>query len=209
MPDWTILLIGGSSATGKTTLARALAQAYGVSGLLIDDIRMAIQQIATPAQHPTLHRFLSDHTIWSDADAICDAQIAIAEALEPAIAMVMAHHLVVAGVGPVIIEGDSILPRLVSLTYAATLPQLQGVSLAGRVRGLLLTEPEEIAILAAMHGRGRGFDQHPEIEQQSQAHGSWLYGSWLRAEAERYSTPVLPARPYDTVMTRALEAIRE
>ena len=52
LPTWSVLLVGGSSATGKTTATRALAHHYGVSVLQTDDVRMALQQMTTPAQHP-------------------------------------------------------------------------------------------------------------------------------------------------------------
>ncbi len=37
-PSWRALLIGGASGVGKTALARH----YGVSLLLVDDVRMAL-----------------------------------------------------------------------------------------------------------------------------------------------------------------------
>jgi 2-phosphoglycerate kinase len=50
-----VLLLGGASGVGKTVLAHKLARHYGVSLLLVDDVRLAIQQVTTPEQHPALH----------------------------------------------------------------------------------------------------------------------------------------------------------
>ncbi len=55
--DWKVLLIGGSSAIGKTTIARSLGHRLGVSVIPADDIRLAIQQMISPAQQPALHYF--------------------------------------------------------------------------------------------------------------------------------------------------------
>jgi hypothetical protein len=54
LPEWTVLLIGGSSAVGKTIAAKALAQHFQVSLLLVDDIRLALQQVTLPNQQPIL-----------------------------------------------------------------------------------------------------------------------------------------------------------
>jgi 2-phosphoglycerate kinase len=54
-PDWRVLLIGGSSGVGKTLVARELARHFGVSLILADDVRLALQEVTTPAQKPELH----------------------------------------------------------------------------------------------------------------------------------------------------------
>lgn len=208
VPNWTILLIIGSSATGKTTLAGALRQHYGgVSVLHMDDMRLAVEQITISAQHPSIHRFLSDPAIWRDAGAVRDALIATAETLEPAVAIVIANHLDQPEMGPLIIEGDSILPRTANPAYAASLPQLVARALFARVRALCVCEAEETALFAAMQARKRGFAQYTIAEQHGQARGKWLYGEYLRTEAEKYAIPVLPARSYHTTLSRALHLL--
>ncbi len=62
-PTWNVLLVGGSSATGKTTETRALAHHYRASLLQTDDIRMALQQMTTPEQHPALHYCISESPV--------------------------------------------------------------------------------------------------------------------------------------------------
>ncbi len=42
--DCTVLLIGGSSGTGKTNLAKQLGQRFGISWLEVDDLRLALQR---------------------------------------------------------------------------------------------------------------------------------------------------------------------
>ncbi len=55
--DWRVLLIGGSSAIGKTTVARDLGRRLGVSVIPADDIRLAVQQLIPLERSPTLHYF--------------------------------------------------------------------------------------------------------------------------------------------------------
>jgi hypothetical protein len=43
--------------------------------------------------------------------------------------------------------------------------------------------------------------------QAGRARVSWLYGQWLKHEAERYGLPVLSARPWDTLFDRILAVL--
>ena len=56
--DWRIILIGGNSGAGKTYLAQKIAEEQRASVLMVDDIRIALQQATTKEQHPDLHVFL-------------------------------------------------------------------------------------------------------------------------------------------------------
>ncbi|MGI8855783.1 MAG: AAA family ATPase [Thermomicrobiales bacterium] len=207
---WRVLLIGGSSGTGKTTVAHALARHYGVSLLLADDIRLAIQQTVTPAQHPAFHALTTPEAASRlPPEAVREALIAVSEAMAKALAIVIAHHVVVAGVGPVIIEGDTILPRTAVQRRFPDLRYFSGLVLTEEVRAIFLHEPDEAAILANMHERGRGFDALTEAEQQATVRASWLHGTWLREQCARYEVPVVLSRPRDTTIERALRAIDE
>jgi len=57
--DWKVLLIGGSSASGKSSLGRQLAESYKIPLTEIDDIRIALQQIVNKADHPHLFFFVN------------------------------------------------------------------------------------------------------------------------------------------------------
>lgn len=207
-----MLLIGGSSGTGKTTVARALARHFGVSMLMTDDIRLAIQQTTSPEQHPAFHYFTTPATANRQTpEAIRDGLIAVSEAMVKALAIVIAHHTVVAGSGRVVIEGDNLLPRMMA---ARRFPELKyffsGLVLTtDEVRSVFLYEPDKAAILANMHERGRGFGALTAAEQQTAARASWLHGQWLRAQCREHGLPVVFARPRDTVIARILQTIGE
>ena len=55
--NWTVLLIGGSSGTGKSSFAYNLARFYGVSVLEVDDVGQALKAMTTGETLPMLHYF--------------------------------------------------------------------------------------------------------------------------------------------------------
>ncbi len=207
---WTILAIGGSSGTGKTLAAKLVAKHFGISVLLVDDIRLALQQMTTPREQPALHFFssLEERGVWEGtAEHMRDGFITIGKALAPALETVMAHHIVVAGVGPLILEGDGLLPQTVASPRFSELKRFYGLRLTNEVRAVFLYEADQQAILQNMLARGRTFQELPPQQQDQLAHASWLYGEWLRQEAENYHLPVIASRPWDTLLERILEMI--
>ena len=206
LPPWSVLLVGGSSATGKTTATRALAHHYGVSVLQTDDVRMALQQMTTPAQHPALHYFISEPPVWDQPpEQVCDGRIGVANAPVPALAMIMAHHI--AGTSPVLIEGDDIVPRLAGQRYFPELRYWTDLAFDRlAVRAVFLVEANEAAVLHNMRSRGRVEYQATE-SYRAEGHTSWLYRRWLQQEAERYGLPVVPVRPWATLADRIIAIV--
>jgi 2-phosphoglycerate kinase len=208
LPEWKVLLIGGSSAVGKTVVAQALAQYFQAPILLVDDIRLALQQITSPSQHPDLHVFLTDQPAAQySPEQICNDWITVGKAISPAVKMVMAHHIVVAGVGAIIIEGDGILPALAAQQDFSELKFFWGLKTTHEIRSVFLDEPDEEIILKNMQIRGRGFEELLMDEQKKWAHASWLYNQWLCQEAKIHKVPVFSARPYDTLLKRILSEL--
>ena len=201
---WKVLLVGGASGVGKTVLAHRLAHHYGVSLLLVDDVRLALQQVTTPKRQPALHYFLTTPDVWRQSeDDLRAGFICVAMALAPGLGVIVAHHLVVEGAGPVIIEGDGIAPDLVG-EQSPVLPHILDATLMRGVRALFVDEPDEEIIFANMLARGRGFERMPSEEQRANAHAAWRYGRWLREEAEKLHAPAIPARPWETLFERTL-----
>jgi 2-phosphoglycerate kinase len=203
-PSWRVLLVGGASGVGKTVLAQALARHYGVTLLLVDDVRLALQQVTTPEQQPALHYFLTTPDAWRrPEDELVSRFIGIANMLAPALGKIISHHLDVDNTGRIIIEGDGIAPRLVG-EQSPVLGHIREATLMSGVRALFVDEPDEDVIFANMLARGRGFENAPPEEQRANASAAWRYGEWLCDEAEKYHALVIPARPQETLFERTL-----
>ena len=107
--SWDVLLIGGASGTGKSTVANELARRFAVPVTPIDDIVTALMTLSTPEQQPILHRFWTEPGAFDwPAERIVDHTIEVVRVLTPGINAVIDDHL--ASVAPVILEGDYLSP---------------------------------------------------------------------------------------------------
>ena len=95
---WKVLLIGGSSATGKSTAATAIAQRMGIECIHLDDLRLMLEQMTTPDQQPVLHFLLQPQnaTIVDQLTAqdLRDNLIGVARVMSKAIQIVIANHVI-------------------------------------------------------------------------------------------------------------------
>ncbi len=188
---WQVLLLGGASAVGKTSVGYRLAHRYGVGLTEVDDFQAILERMTAPEQYPELHFFRARPDEWqqmNEEERLAHG-IRYAEVMADALELVIANHL---DGSPVVLEGDFLLPAL------AVRPAYDGVPAAGRVRGLFLYE-EEAQI-------GRNYLAREGRPQPGRARASWRYSEWLRREAERLGVPTIAARPWDTVLERACAA---
>jgi 2-phosphoglycerate kinase len=190
---WTVLLLGGASGVGKSQISRPLARRFDAEVTAVDDIYLALERMTTPEQYPEVHRWrlhpqgvlglddeeMLEHTLGCAA--------VVAEALEP----VIAEHLESSDAA--VFDGDFLLPSLAAKT------SFEDVPADGRVRALFLLEDEEQL--------GRNFLTRERQEQARRARASWRYSEYLREECARLGIPAIPARPWDTVLDRAIGAV--
>ena len=196
-PDWKVLLIGGSSGVGKTFVARELARHLSLSLLLLDDVRLALQQATSDQTHPELHVFLKYHPEqWRDSQAIFADWITVGNAMTKPLQAIIRHHCIVPDVGPIILEGDGILPNV-----SSPVPDPNDVC------AVFIVEQDESQLLEKLRSRGRGFNDWDTSQQKGFAHASWIYGQWLAREADILRLPVIEARPQQTLLERLLSII--
>ena len=189
---WQVLLLGGASGVGKTSVSYRLAHRYGVGLTEIDDFQVILERMTTPDQYPELHFFRTRPDEWRrmDEEQRLAHAIRYAEAMACALELVIANHL---DSTPIVLEGDFLLPSL------AVQPAYDGIPATGRVQALFLYEDEEQI--------GRNYLAREGRPQSGRARASWRYSEWLRREAERLGVPTIPARPWDTVLERACAAL--
>lgn len=193
---WDILLIGGASGVGKSSVSYRAARHFGVGIVEVDDFQVVLELLTTPETQPAFHFWRTHPDPGSlTAEEIVQQAIAYGQAMMPALEAVIANHLETAR--PTVIEGDFILPAL------AALSQFGQYANNGRVRGVFIDEQDEAQIAANYLAR------EPENgPQEKRARVSWLYNRWLKQEAGRLGLLSLPARPWDTLFERLVEALK-
>lgn len=189
---WDVLLIGGASGTGKSSLSYAVARHFGVGVTEIDDLYTAVKRMTTAGQQPVLHYWDThpEAMSWS-AESILDLHRSVCRVLEPAVGAVVADH--VAGT-PVILEGDYLSPEGAA-NLIKTLP-------SGAVRAVFLVEDDETQLVRNFASREPGGG-----EQYGRARASRLFGEWLKSECDRLGLVALSARPWGTLLERTLRAV--
>ncbi len=179
---WRILLLGGASGIGKSTVAMRLGQRLGVPWLQVDDFRLALERngVAIP-----------DSALAPNFDGP-GSLIEVGRLLSPAIEIICENHVV--RNNPAILEGDAIIPTLLDR------PQIRHLAAGGWLRAIFLDEPEEQTIQTNMQARQRG--------QMDTAHAqkNWRYGLWLSREAAERGVPTVSARPWQTLEDRIIAA---
>ena len=192
--DWQVLVFGGASGVGKTMVSYRLAQHFAVGLTEMDDFHIVLKRMTTPEQQPALHFFrLHTAEVLRMADEQMLAHILdTSEAMSGAMELVIGNHL--ASSAPVVIEGDFLLPSL------AVRPAYDGIPAGGQMRAVFLYEEDEQQIL-------RNYRAREGTDQPHRARVSWYHSEWLRREAERLGLPVVPARPWDTVLERVIAAL--
>lgn len=196
-PTWRVLLIGGNSGSGKTTVARQLGLHFGVPWAQVDDFRLIMQRSTISTDQPALHFFVATERVWElPADRLCAGLIGVAEVVSDALRVVIGHHVVTSH--PLILEGDGLTPAVAAERVYAD------AETRGHVRAVFLYEEDEAVVFRSLLGRGRAFQYRSHVEQRRQVQASRLYAQLLRAESERHGIPTLPSRPRETLVQRVL-----
>jgi 2-phosphoglycerate kinase len=192
--EWRVLLIGGASGVGKTSVSYRLARHYDLGVTEVDDFQVVLEGMTTPEQYPELHFW---RTHYDDArrmteDEHLDFFVRYSRVMEDALTLVVANHI--ESDTPIMLEGDFILPSLaVQSAYG-------GVPAGGQVRGLFVYEEDEEQI-------ARNYLTREGEEQPGRARISWRVSEWLRQEAKWLGVPAIAARPWETVLERAIAAV--
>ena len=200
--SWRVLLIGGSSGTGKTRIREQIGKSLGLPWMQVDDLRMALQHsdVRLPARTDDLYYFVRTPEVWQRSpQELCNGLIGVGRVMQVPLEMVIDHHV---GLNfPIVIEGDGILPSILSR------PLVTG--LAPLVRAVFIVEPDEAVLSRNIAERGRHVAAPSAGGLMRETRTSWLFGQSLAQSAMQFGLPVVCPQPWETLGDRVLEATEE
>ena len=136
IPDrsWQILLLGGPSGVGKTSVSYRLAHHFGIGITEVDDFQVILERMTTPEEQPELHYWRTHpEAVNLPAGEIVKHTIAVGQVMAPALEAVIANHI--ESQAPIVLEGDFILPMLATSFLES--------SIQSQIRALFLYEDSE------------------------------------------------------------------
>jgi len=194
---WDVLLIGGASGSGKTSISHQIARHYGVGSVVeVDDFQVMLRAMTTPEQQPAIH-FWQTHPDPASLtpERLVETLIAIGEAMRPGLEAVIENHL--DSKVPIVLEGDFILPALVAQAQSC-----RTSNNSGRVKGIFVIESDEEQLKHNYLLR-----EPEEGEQLKRAQTSRLYNEWLAKQAAEVGVPTVTARPWEDVLERVVKVL--
>lgn len=191
-PAWHLLLLGGTTASGKSTTGRLLSRTLGMPCLSADSVWRAVLALTTDETHPALHQWPRPEVVPDDPEHLLNVHIEEAKAMTPALEAFINWEMKEGN--RFIFQGAWITPELAARRCAAS----------DEVRAVFLDEAKERNIMASMLERSKRTE--PDARQLIVARVGWLYGNWIREQAERHCIPLVATRPRKTLVDRIIEA---
>jgi 2-phosphoglycerate kinase len=203
---WTVLLIGGCSGTGKTTLATHIAHHFRASLGQTDDYRMALQNITSADTHPELHYFISapgvaKEGIWeSSPQVLQESLINVNKIVSKALEVVIEHHISTGN--SIVLEGDGILPELAAKYICS-----ESDSASKTLAVFLYEADKEYYFQNTIDSRDETHGTKSK-EQLTIKSMHWLYSQWITRETGKYNIPLIQSRPWNTLSDRVMRLVQ-
>ena len=178
--NWTVLIIGEASGTGKSSLAYKLTDYYKVNVLEMDDITEAVKAMSPKENLPAIY---SEDFFGAGVDGNVKWLINVSNELFPALKAIVDRHI--EDELPVIVDGDFINPELLT-SFDSTL-----------VKIVFIQEDKEQIELNYLLREGGDI-------QKYRAEISAKYNEWIAGTCLKFGIPLITARPWETAIERVL-----
>ena len=190
-----LILVGGSAGSGKTTLARALADDLGAGWLQLDTLWIAMKAaVGLGSSAFDVLDIAGRMGRGGDSDdellaAVVAASDAVCAALPEVFAFELDTHEVL------VADGAWLLPSFVA---GLELPDTE-------VHAVFLQHAEVDDVAAALAPRLEG--RPPQERHLRMNRQIWQYGAWVGGQARVHDLPVLDPLPFSTLTDRARLAL--
>lgn len=186
--NWTVLIIGGASGTGKSSIAYQLGEFYGVNVLEVDNIHLSVKAVTNAEEFPAIH-YWSSGIDWRDIGAEGNVSwlLGVGKEMSPIIEKLVNRHI--EDNVPIIIEGDFINPDFVKSFDNQ------------KVESIFINESDMNQIVNNYLSREGG------NTQEYRAEISVKYGKALMTECEKHNIKFVDSRPWNTALERIYQII--
>ncbi len=192
--DKTIILIGGSPTTGKTTVARALAKQLGLPWISTDQIGDMMQVTARRDDFPdifkpqgyTAERFLTEFTAEEIVEKVLKHNEAVWLGIKAFIENDYEWPIWPEGF---IVEGVHLLPRLIARDFGNN----------GHIKPVFLVDHDEDRLRRVVYERGLWGKAESYLDSVKEKEVEWvrLFGRCLETETKKYGYPWIRVSKHD------------
>ncbi len=185
--NWDVLLVGGASGSGKSSISYPLARFYGVNLVEADDFQILLETLTTPESFPSIH-YWNTHPDWQQegAETTVGQLIDVGRVMLPGLVAIINEHI--ASNRPMILEGDFILPEISTHLHNP------------RIKSVFIYEPSKEQIL-------QNYLEREGSIQQYRAEVSHAYGNWLAESCAKLGLPAVESRPWSNLLDRVIGSI--
>lgn len=189
--NFSVLLLGGGSASGKTELAKVLSNHYKINRILADDIRISMEAVVT-RDNPIYNFEEEGVTEEQRPEYTSYSKQEVSREVCKGLENIVHHHTIVED--PIIIEGDDILPDFAKARQ----------DYSHKVRSLFIYTEDRELIKKNLLARNRFIDLTSIDEIVQDAINVNLA---VKTQAEKLGLNVLCINPYETLKERVLELL--
>ncbi len=188
MEQYDFILIGGGSSSGKSVLARRLADKLGYDLLAVDDFRIAIQQVV--GREHLVNYFLQGSVFENDISELIKKHEEVSKIVCKAIEAVIGHNVYIKN--PIILEGDDLLPAFV-------IDMLKKYS---KGKAIFIYQLDGQIIKKNILTRARHTDDLTEEKLKKQVDFIVEDNIRIKSQAEYYNLTTISANPYESLFNR-------
>jgi 2-phosphoglycerate kinase len=188
-----VILIGGASGTGKSSIAYELGKLLHMNIVQVDDFQCLVEAATKECDYPVFHYWKNhfEEACRQSIEKKLEIMTSYADELSVFLNIIVKNHL--EEKRPMILEGDFISPCLCKKL-------LEDASIKGRVACIFVTEDSKDQII-------KNYEMREGSIQEERAELSFHYNNWLKEQSQGTDIKLISSRPWETAVQRIMETL--